>query len=70
MQNHVQQGTVDLNSAVVINQTQSAEFVHEKIDACSRRTDHLRQCLLADFFQQRFWLTFFAEIRKKKERPS
>ena len=70
MQNHVQQGTVDLNSAVVINQAQPPEFVHEKVDACSRRTNHLRQCLLANFRQQRLWLTFFAKIRKNKERPS
>ena len=37
------------NVAVVINKTQFPEFVHEKTHARSRRADHLRQCLLADF---------------------
>jgi hypothetical protein len=35
MQNHVQEGTVDLNTAVVIDQAQPPGFVHEKVDACS-----------------------------------
>jgi hypothetical protein len=42
VQNHIQQGTVDLNMAVVINQAQSPKFVHEEADACSRRADDLR----------------------------
>jgi hypothetical protein len=49
VQNHVQQGTVDFNLAVVINKTQFSKSVHEKAHARSRRADHLRQCLLADF---------------------
>jgi hypothetical protein len=31
VENHVQQGTVDFNVAVVINKTQFSEFVHEKL---------------------------------------
>jgi hypothetical protein len=38
-QNHVQQGTVDFNLAVVINKAQLPKFVHEKTDARSRRAD-------------------------------
>ena len=49
VQNHVQQGTVDFNVTVVINKTQFPKSVHEKARARSRRSDHLRQCLLADF---------------------
>jgi hypothetical protein len=48
-QNHVQQGTVDFNLAVVINKPQLPKFVHEKTDARSRCADHLREGLLADF---------------------
>jgi hypothetical protein len=48
-QNHVQQGTVDFDSAVVINKPQLSKFVHEKTDTRSRRADHLREGLLADF---------------------
>src|SRR5450631_3050450 len=42
MQKQAQQGAVDLDLAIVINQAQSAKFVHEKVDACSRCSDHLR----------------------------
>jgi hypothetical protein len=49
VQNHVQQGTVNLDMAVVINKAQFTKFVHEKTHARSRRADHLRQCPLADF---------------------
>src|SRR5471030_1996032 len=50
VQYHVQQGTVDFNLlAVVIDKAQFPKFVHEKTHARSRRADHLRQCLLADF---------------------
>jgi hypothetical protein len=49
VQNDVQQGTVNLDMAVVINKAQFPKFVHEKTHARSRRADHLRQCLLADF---------------------
>jgi hypothetical protein len=50
VQNHVQQGTVDFNlAAVVIDKAQFPKFVHEKTDARSRRADHLREGLLADF---------------------
>jgi hypothetical protein len=49
VQNHVQQGTVNLDMAVVINKAQFPKFVHEKTHARSRRADHLRQCPLADF---------------------
>jgi hypothetical protein len=48
-EHHVQQGTVNFNVAVVINKTQFPEFVHEKTHARSRRADHLRKCLLADY---------------------
>jgi hypothetical protein len=41
-QDHVQQGTVDLDIAVVINEAQSPKFVHEEADARSRRADDLR----------------------------
>jgi hypothetical protein len=46
VENHVQQGTVDFDAAVVINKTQFPEFVHEKTHARSRRADHLRHVSL------------------------
>jgi hypothetical protein len=67
VEDHVQQGTVDFNVAVVINKTQFPEFVHEKAHARSRRADHLRQGLLADFRYDWLWPTFLAKIRQKQK---
>src|SRR5258708_16999815 len=68
-QNHVQQGTVDFNLAVVINKTQFSKSVHEKSHARSRRADHLRHCLLADFRYDWLRPTFLAKIRQKQKGP-
>src|SRR5260370_9564092 len=69
VQNHVQQGTVDFNLAVVINKTQFPKSVHAKAHARSPRADHLRQCLLADFRYDCLRPTFLAKIRQKPKRP-
>jgi hypothetical protein len=65
VENHVQQGTVDFDAAVVVNKTQFTKFVHEKTHARSRRADHFRQCLLADFRYDWLRPTFLAKIRHK-----
>jgi hypothetical protein len=69
VENHVQQGTVDFNVAVVINKTQFPKFVHEETHAGSRRANHLRQCLLADFRYDWLRPTFLAKISQKQEDP-
>jgi hypothetical protein len=40
---------VDFDVAVILNQAQPSKFVHEKAHARSRRADHFRERLLADF---------------------
>jgi hypothetical protein len=65
VENHVQQGTVNLDAAVVVNKTQFTKFVHEKAHVRSRRADHFRQCLLADFRYDWLRPTFLAKIRQK-----
>jgi hypothetical protein len=42
MQNDIQQRTVDLDAAVVVNEAQFSKFVHEKTHAGPRRSDHIR----------------------------
>jgi hypothetical protein len=69
MQNHVQQGTVDFNLTVVIDKPQFTKLVHECANAGSRRTDHVREGLLADFRQDGLRLTFLAKIRKQQKGP-
>jgi hypothetical protein len=69
VENHAQQGTVDFNVTVVINKTQFPKFVHEETHAGSRRSDHLRQCLLTDFRYDWLRPTLFAKIRQKQKDP-
>jgi hypothetical protein len=45
--------TVNLHSAVILDEAKAAEFIHEKIDALSCRTHQFRQVILPDGFQYR-----------------
>jgi hypothetical protein len=69
VQNHVQQGIVDFQFSVVFDETQFAEFVHEKTHARPGGADHLRQHLLTKCPNDRFRPAFLAEIRQEKEKP-
>jgi hypothetical protein len=69
VQNHVQQGIMDLDFSVVFDKTQFAEFVHEKTHARSGRAYHLRQRFLAELSHDRLRLPFLAEICKQKKKP-
>ena len=46
MQDDTEEGIVDVDFAVVFDETKFSKFVHEKIDAGPRGADHLRQHLL------------------------
>ena len=46
VEDNTQEGFVDLKSAVVMNEAQFPEFVHEKVDSGARGADHLRQRFL------------------------
>src|SRR5580692_10685615 len=48
VEDQVQQRGVDLDAAIVLDQAELAELVHEEADARARRADHLGQCFLAD----------------------
>jgi hypothetical protein len=53
VQDNTQEGIVDLNLAIVLDEAQFLEFVHEKIDPGPRCANHLRQHLLR-YFGKRF----------------
>jgi hypothetical protein len=42
VQDNTEEGIVDLNTAVVLDEAQFPEFVHEKIDPGPRCANHLR----------------------------
>lgn len=59
---------MNLNAAVVIDESQFPEFIHKKADAGARRANHVRKRLLADLCDHRFRLTLLAEIRQQTEK--
>src|SRR6266536_1887954 len=69
VQNDIQQRAVDLQSAIVIDEAQFTEFIHERTHPRSRRADHFRERLLADLCND--WLRFalLAEVRQEKKSP-
>jgi hypothetical protein len=60
---------MDLKLSVVFDESQFAEFVHEKTHARSGRTNHLRQDFLTKPSHDRLRLAFLAKICKQKEQP-
>src|SRR5437764_8043576 len=59
---------MDFQFSVVFDETQFAEFVHEKAHARSGRADHLRQRFLTELSHDRLWPAFLAEICQQKEK--
>jgi hypothetical protein len=68
VQNHVQQGFMDFDFAIVLDKTQFTEFVDEKAYARSGRANHLRQRFLTVLPHDRLRPAFLAEICKEKEK--
>src|ERR1700730_6812546 len=67
MQNDIQQGTMDTDADVVVNEAQFSKFVHEETHARPGRADHLRKRLLADFRDYRLRFVFLAKVRQQQE---
>src|SRR5687767_4904450 len=53
VENHVQQRRVNFDAAIVFDEAQFAESVHEKAYARAGRPDHFGEGLLADFREYR-----------------
>src|SRR5208283_2380521 len=69
VQNDVEQRAVHLQTAVVMNETQFPESVHEKTDSRTSRTDHLGQGLLADLGNYRLGFAFLAKMSEQQKDP-
>src|SRR6266404_3232165 len=70
VQDNTDEGAVDLKSAVVMNEAQFPEFVHEKIHPRSRCANHLRQHLLGNFGKHLLRLGFLAVASEQQKSPS
>src|ERR1700686_3044919 len=70
MQNDIQQGAVNLQVPVVVDEAQLAEFIHEEAHARSCRADHFCEHFLADLGNNRLRLTLLAKVRQDKKHPS
>ena len=61
---------MDLKSAIVMNEAQFPEFVHEKIHPRSRCANHFRQHLLRYFGKHLLRLGFRAVASEQQKSPS
>ncbi len=50
VEDNVEQGLVDVDAAVVVDEAHFAEAIHEEADARAGSADHLGECLLGDFW--------------------
>ena len=66
-QDSVQQRTVNLDLAVVVDVPLFPEFVHEKTYPGTRGADHFRQRLLTEGDRDRLFAVLLAEIRQQQK---
>ena len=65
MEDNVEEGTVHVDLAVVVNEAQFSELIHEETDARTRRADNFSKRFLTDLRNHRLWLAFLAEVRQQ-----
>jgi len=69
VENNVQKRAMDLQPAVVMNETQLPESVHEEADRPGR-AHHLREGLLTDLGKYSLGYAFLAEVSQQQQNPS
>ena len=67
MQDNIQERSIDLKSAVVLDESELSEFVHEEVDPWARCADHLRQRLLRYFVEYSVGLVFLTVTGKQQK---
>ena len=61
----IEEGVVNPNLAVIFDEAQFSEAIHEKTHAGSGCANHLSQYLLADLRNHRLGFAFLAELREQ-----
>jgi len=67
VQNYAEQRAVHLQAAIVVNETQFPEAVHEEADSRTSSSHHLGQNFLTDFRDHGFGLTHFAKVSEQEK---
>ena len=62
MEDDIEEGAVDVEPTLVVNQTHLFEPLHEETDARACCPDHLGKCFLTDPRNDLYWFTVFAEM--------
>ena len=68
VEDDVEQGTVNLHSAVVMDEAQFAEFVHEEVHSTAGGAHQFGQCFLRYIRYRRFRLPVLAILREQQQR--
>ena len=68
VQDNTEEGIVDLNLAIVLDEAQFSEFVHEEIDPGTCCSNHLRQHLLRYFGKRFLRMARHAIAREQQQR--
>jgi len=68
VQDNTEERSIDLKTAVVLNEAELSEFVHEKIEPRACWADHLCQRFLRYFGEQSVGLVFLAVTGKQQKR--
>jgi hypothetical protein len=69
MQDNTQEGSVDMQPAIVLNEAQFPEFIHEKVDPGACCANHFRQRLLRYFGEYLLRLGFLSVASEQQKSP-
>jgi len=69
VQDDTEKGTVNLQSAVVVDETQLPELIHKRADTRTGCSDHLGQRFLADLGNVGFGFALIAVVGNQQKRP-
>src|SRR5208337_4757729 len=69
LQKDVEEGVVNPNLAVIFDEPQFSEAIHEKTHSGPGGANHLSQYLLADLGNHRLRFALLAELREQQQNP-